>query len=177
MDRSAPLFASVLAIAVGCVLGAGLFTFSYGEGAAYMTNDPSACANCHVMDEYLSGWTRSSHRSVAVCNDCHAPHDLAGKLWTKAVNGWNHSVAFTTGDYPEHLTITDFNRRVTEAACRDCHAELAVAVDGPVHDGEARSCVTCHSDVGHRDGSALLAAPRSATSATTSSSTSNEYDD
>ena len=50
------------------------YTFAYARGWAYMTDDPRACANCHVMNEQYDGWIKSSHRSVAVCNDCHVPH-------------------------------------------------------------------------------------------------------
>lgn len=136
--------------------GAGLFTFVYGQGDSYMTNDPNACANCHIMADHLAAWRTSSHRSVAVCNDCHAPHDVVGKLATKAINGWNHSVAFTMDDFPEHLIITDLNRRVTEQACRDCHTAVTSAVDGFAYRDEPRSCITCHADVGHRSGSPLI---------------------
>lgn len=152
----------LLGLALGAVVGSGVFTFGYGQGTSYMTNDPTACANCHVMQEYLSEWGRSSHRAVAVCNDCHAPHDFVGKWYTKALNGWNHSVAFTTGDYPVHMRMTDYNRGVTEEACRYCHSGLAEAVDGPGHD-EERACLTCHSGVGHPD--PPLASPSSPASA------------
>lgn len=151
MTASTRILATVLALVVGGGVGAGVFTLHYGQGSSYMTNDPQACANCHVMEDYLAEWTRSSHRGVAVCNDCHAPHDVVGKLVTKAINGWNHSVAFTTGDYPVYLRMTPYNREVTEKACRYCHTEMAVAVDGVAHD-EERACLTCHSDVGHPDG-------------------------
>lgn len=155
MRPTARVGAALLAVSVGLAVGTGGFTFVYGQGASYLTNDPQACANCHVMEGHLDGWLQSSHRNVAVCNDCHAPHDLLGKYLTKARNGWAHSVAFTTGNFPEHLRITEFNREVTEAACRDCHQEVALAVDGM--DGtEPRSCVTCHADVGHRSGAPLL---------------------
>ena len=44
----------------------------------YLTNDPAACANFHVMSEYYAAWMKGPHRSVAVCNDCHAPRSVAG---------------------------------------------------------------------------------------------------
>ena len=56
--------------------GSASYTFAYARGWAYMTDDPQACANCHVMNEQYDGWIKSSHRSVAVCNDCHVPHSL-----------------------------------------------------------------------------------------------------
>ena len=154
MKSPTKMGAALLAVTVGLAVGTGGFTFIYGQGASYLTNDPQACANCHVMQDYLDGWLQSSHRNVAECNDCHAPHDLVGKYWTKARNGWAHSVAFTTGNFPEHLRIKDYNLAVTEAACRDCHEAVSLAVDGVGH--EPRSCVTCHADVGHRDGAPIL---------------------
>src|SRR5690242_21733876 len=86
----------LLGIALGVLVGVGGFTFIYARGASYLTNDPRACVNCHIMREQFDGWVASSHRAVAVCNDCHAPHDFVGKYVTKAVNGFNHSFAFTT---------------------------------------------------------------------------------
>jgi cytochrome c nitrite reductase small subunit len=31
------------------------------------------------MDGYYASWQKGPHHGVAVCNDCHVPHDLAGK--------------------------------------------------------------------------------------------------
>jgi cytochrome c nitrite reductase small subunit len=140
----------ILGVVVGVAAGLGGFTFVYAEGASYLSNDPNACANCHVMKEQLDGWSRSSHHAVAVCNDCHAPHDFLGKYTTKAINGWNHSLAFTTGDFPEHMRITSRNRAVTEGACRSCHAAVVSEID---HAGGEASppldCIRCHRSVGH----------------------------
>lgn len=41
----------VTVILVGVTLGVGAFTFHYAEGTAYMSDDPSACLNCHPTDE------------------------------------------------------------------------------------------------------------------------------
>ncbi len=137
----------VVAALIGVAAGVGGYTFIYAEGASYMTNAPSACANCHIMREHYDAWHKSSHHAVAVCNDCHAPHDFFGKYFTKARNGFNHSLAFTTGRFPEPLRITAWNREITEGACRYCHADIVQAID-PVH-GEATSCIRCHPNVGH----------------------------
>ena len=88
-------------LAVGLLLGLGGYTFVYARGASYLTNNPDACNNCHVMREQFDGWQRSSHRTVAVGNDCHAPHTLVGKYVTKARNGFWHSFYFTTGTFPD----------------------------------------------------------------------------
>ena len=63
------------------------------------------------MREQFDGWQRSSHRSVAVCNDCHAPHDFIGKYMTKGTNGFWHSFYFTTGRFPDPIQITPRNAR------------------------------------------------------------------
>ena len=64
------------AVATGVLGGLGAFTFGYGDGAAYLQNDPQSCANCHVMQPQLDSWTKSSHKAVATCNDCHLPPRL-----------------------------------------------------------------------------------------------------
>lgn len=139
------------AILLGAAVGIGAFTFGYARGASYMTNDPEACANCHVMREQYDAWTRSSHRAVAVCNDCHAPHDIVGKYVTKARNGFWHSFYFTTGGHPDPIRITERNLEVTEHACRYCHEPITEAVDhgGAGTRGEPISCTRCHQNVGH----------------------------
>jgi cytochrome c nitrite reductase small subunit len=137
-----------LAAVTGAAGGTGAFTFVYARGASYLTNDPAACANCHVMSDYYSGWLGSSHRSVAVCNDCHTPSGLLPRYATKASNGFWHSFAFTTGRFPDPLRIKPHNREIAEASCRKCHAEMASAMDGG-HDAAAAPCIHCHGAVGH----------------------------
>lgn len=145
------------AAAAGLALGLGAFTFGYARGYSYLTNDPAACANCHVMREHFDAWSRSSHRAVAGCNDCHTPHSLVPKYISKARNGFWHSFYFTTGNFPDPLRITAGNRRITEAACRDCHEDITDAIDphAPAGHGGARaeqtrgSCIRCHAYVGH----------------------------
>src|SRR5687767_10264014 len=122
----------VLAVAVGAAVGVGGYTFIYAKGGSYMTNDPRACANCHVMREHYDAWVKSSHRSVATCNDCHTPPGLVPKYSTKASNGFWHSYAFTTGDFPEPLRIKPHNRQIAESACRNCHADITIAM-GSAH--------------------------------------------
>ncbi len=143
--------AVALAVAVGAGVGLGAYTFAYARGASYLTNDPAACANCHIMTEHYDAWNRSSHRAVAVCNDCHTPHGLVPKYATKASNGFWHSFGFTTGRFPDPLRIKPGNRAITEEACRRCHAEIVDAIDPePVHEeGDRTACVRCHGGVGH----------------------------
>jgi cytochrome c nitrite reductase small subunit len=142
--------AIVSALALGAILGLGGFIFFYAKGSSYVTNDPAACANCHLMREHSDGWTKSSHRSVAVCNDCHTPHDIVGKYATKAGNGYRHSLAFTTGRFEEPLQIKQSSSTIVEDACRNCHGDIVQAIDGPHRPEDDRAtCVRCHAGVGH----------------------------
>lgn len=138
---------------LGVLGGLGSFTFGYGEGASYLSNDPTSCINCHVMQPQFESWTKSSHHAVATCNDCHLPHDPVGKWVTKADNGFFHSLAFTTGDFPEPIRIKDRNRRVTQSTCLHCHGDLVDHMHpGPgttAAASEITLCIHCHADVGH----------------------------
>ncbi len=160
------------ALAVGLAAGLGVFTFGYAKGASYLTNDPAACANCHIMSEHFAAWQKGSHQA-ATCNDCHTPHNFVGKYVVKARNGFWHSFYFTTGRYPDPLRITERNRRVTEEACRYCHQPIVDAIepelagnrDQPAdvaqagmslalantgaHGDATMSCIRCHKYVGH----------------------------
>jgi cytochrome c nitrite reductase small subunit len=135
-------------ILIGLLIGLGFYTFVYAKGYSYLTHDPAACANCHVMQDYYSAWMKGSHHAVATCNDCHTPHNFVGKYAIKATNGFFHSLAFTTGRFPDNIQIKGYNRRVTESTCKSCHAELTYAILG-VHEGKDITCVKCHSNVGH----------------------------
>ena len=139
----------IVLLAIGA--GLGLFTFGYARGSSYLTNDPAACANCHVMQGHFDDWRHSSHRSVAACNDCHTPPGLIPKYYVKAKNGFWHSFYFTTGTFHEPIRITPGNRVVTEKACRKCHAAIVMAIDPNPHpdEADATSCIRCHSTVGH----------------------------
>jgi cytochrome c nitrite reductase small subunit len=160
----------------GAALGLGAFTFVYAKGASYLSTDPAVCANCHIMSEHYAAWQRSSHRFAAGCADCHMPHNPIGKYAAKASNGFWHSLAFTTGRFPDPLQIKPGNRAITEQTCRDCHAAIVAAIDplgsgrtsrisatiagapagqrpqihdGPIDAGGRESCIRCHTFVGH----------------------------
>lgn len=134
---------------MGVFAGLGMFTFSYGDGWSYFSNDPAACANCHVMQEHFDAWSNASHRHVATCNDCHLSPDPIGKWWTKADNGLLHTLAFTTGIYPDPIRIKPRNRRVTQRACLHCHQGFVHALLPPDRGGDMLVCATCHATVGH----------------------------
>ncbi len=136
---------------VAALAGLGIFAFDYGEGLSYLSTDPSACANCHIMQPQLDSYLKASHHTAATCVDCHLPHEFLPKYVAKLRNGWNHSVAFTTGRFPEPIAITEANARVLQENCVTCHGDL-------VHDlvvGDDLRCVHCHVTVGHGERASL----------------------
>ena len=149
----------IAAALIGVAIGLGSFTFVYARGYSYLTSDPAACANCHIMDEHYDAWLKSSHQPVAGCNDCHTPHGLVPKYVTKARNGFWHSFYFTTGNFPDPLRITEKNHEIVEHACRDCHENLVSSMhagaDAPLDEvrnfttKEGIECTHWHRDVGH----------------------------
>jgi cytochrome c nitrite reductase small subunit len=145
--------AAVIALGatIGIAAGVGGYTFVYAKGYSYITNDPAACANCHVMKPQFEAWAKGSHKGVAVCNDCHTPADPIGKYATKARNGFWHSYYFTLGGFEEPIRAGKRSAEIAEDACRRCHAEIVHAIDVGANDGSPQPCVRCHRDVGHAD--------------------------
>ena len=147
--RKATLATVFLGISAGLAVGISGFTFVYAEGYSYLTDDPTACANCHVMRSQHDGWMKSSHRVAATCNDCHTPSGFLAKYATKVSNGFWHSFAFTSGRFPDPIKIKSHNRDIAEASCAKCHLDMVESVGAARPDSEPVSCVRCHGSVGH----------------------------
>lgn len=146
------LAAAIAALLVGAFTGSGLYTFSYAEGLSYLSNDPKACVNCHVMREQYDGWQKASHHARATCNDCHVPQDLVGKYTTKAKHGWRHSKAFTLNDFKEPIQILPEDLDIVHDNCVRCHSELVSELAPAQHaaaPGERLACTRCHTAVAH----------------------------
>jgi len=147
------LLGGLLMIVLGVLVGLGSFTFVYARGTSYLSNDPETCVNCHIMRDEYEAWQTSSHRNFATCNDCHIPHTFPEKYIVKALNGFNHSRAFTMQDFPEPIRITEFNRDVTLENCLHCHADVTTMINH-VGQSEPEDCLRCHATVGHDQNSA-----------------------
>lgn len=138
---------------LGVLVGLGGYTVYYAEGTSYLSDDPKACVNCHVMRDYYDGWQKASHHGHATCNDCHLPHDsFVGKYLAKAENGYLHSKGFTLQDFHEPIRMREKSSRVLNDNCLHCHtdfvSELTLHAPDPL-DSNPRTCVRCHADVGH----------------------------
>lgn len=145
-----------LAGATGVLFGVGGYTFRYAEGLSYLSSDPRACVNCHIMKPEYDGWQKSSHHTAATCVDCHLPSDFVPKYIAKAESGFRHSKEFTAGTFHEPITVKPQGRRILQDNCIRCHGDLvetmaAGSPGGPSH----VSCVHCHSSVGHGDRAGL----------------------
>ena len=156
-SNSWPRYAvAAFVVGLGVLAGIGTFTFGYGKGSSYLSNNPVGCANCHVMQDHFDSWQHSSHHHVAVCNDCHLPHNFVGKWAVKAEDGLMHSAKFTLENYHEPIQIRPHNSRVTQNTCIHCHRDFVHELLPPeVTEGtetashETISCVHCHKNVGH----------------------------
>ena len=140
----------VLGSLVGVLLGVGGYTFFYAEGLSYLSSDPAACVNCHIMRPQYESWQKSSHHAVAKCIDCHLPHDFIGKYLAKGENGYHHSKGFTFQDFHEPIMIKAKNARILQQSCVRCHEAITHGL-GPgtsLAEGGVQ-CVHCHASVGH----------------------------
>jgi cytochrome c nitrite reductase small subunit len=144
------------ACAVGVTLGSGGFTFRYAEGLSYLSTDPKACVNCHILRPEFDAWQKASHHATAVCVDCHLPQAFVPKYIAKVENGYRHGEKFTSGNFEEPITVKARGREILEENCRRCHgalvAELTAGADEP---RDPLSCVRCHRGVGHGDVAAV----------------------
>lgn len=75
-------------------LGIAVVGFDYAEGLSYLSTDPGACANGHIVQDQYDSWQKASHRTAATCAGRHLPDGFPEKYIARARNGWNHSIAF-----------------------------------------------------------------------------------
>jgi cytochrome c nitrite reductase small subunit len=135
---------------IGVLAGVGVFTFGYARGLSYLSTDPRACVNCHIMNEQYSAWLKSGHRHAASCVECHLPASGLAKWTAKADHGFSHSIAFTLQNFKEPIEITQHDRAIVQENCLRCHADFVQAVSGSL--GHELDCMHCHAGAGHGAG-------------------------
>jgi cytochrome c nitrite reductase small subunit len=152
--RRIVIFWSSLAL-LGSAFGLGIYTFMYAKGSSYLSDNPTACANCHVMREVLTDWQRGDHHHVAVCNDCHVPQSFVSKWLVKGMNGFHHSYAFTFLETPVTIRAASLSGKVVQKNCERCHESLLsdhitrYATDKQNTSDQLPKCIQCHREVGH----------------------------
>ena len=116
-------YAALLAFVVA--IGFFAYMVHASKALSYLSSDPKACINCHVMNTQYATWQHSSHAQRAGCIDCHLPHDnIVNKYIAKARDGYNHSVAFTFNTYKNAIKISDDGAKRVQENCISCHASL-----------------------------------------------------
>jgi cytochrome c nitrite reductase small subunit len=140
----------VLCLLCGLLLGVGIYTFWYAQGASYFSSNPASCVNCHIMREQYDSWQRASHHAHAGCVECHLPQEGLSKWVAKAENGFWHSTRFTLQDFHEPIHIHPKNARILQENCVKCHQDVVADLvsHGAFADG-SNECVRCHASVGH----------------------------
>jgi cytochrome c nitrite reductase small subunit len=153
-------------ILLGILVGFGLLILRISNATSYLSDEPTACVNCHVMNPQFATWQRSSHARVATCNDCHVPQDNPIKTYAfKASDGLRHSFMFTFRLEPEVIRIKDAGRDVVQQNCIRCHLKIMdelslISVTGEMTEhGEGKLCWECHRGTPHGTITSLSSLP------------------
>jgi len=155
-----------VAIVLGIFAGLALFVLYISKAPSYLSDNPQACVNCHVMNPQYTDWVHSSHRQSATCNDCHIPHDnFLDKYFTKAEEGMNHATYFTMRWEPQVIYKDEDDIDGLLVNCRRCHEHtIGMEFLGKVQPGyhnwlAERSCMDCHRESPHRTVNGLSSVP------------------
>jgi cytochrome c nitrite reductase small subunit len=152
--------------ALSVFLGISLFTLWLSKAHSYISDDPKACINCHIMAPQYATWSHSSHREVTHCNDCHVPqNNFFNKYYFKAKDGLRHATIFTLRNEPQVIFIKDEGAEAVHNNCIRCHYDqlvdpkLNVMVDNHREKMTERKCLECHREVPHGRVNSLSSVP------------------
>jgi cytochrome c nitrite reductase small subunit len=154
-------------IIMGVLVGLGAYVIYISNAASYLSDNPTTCVNCHVMNPQYATWFHSSHRERATCNDCHVPHNNAiNKYYFKAKDGMRHATIFTLRNEPQVIFIKEEGAKAVQKNCIRCHNELITdnRMLSKTHQfdhfrTEGRYCWTCHREVPHGRVNSLSSTP------------------
>lgn len=156
-----------LIIVLGIAFGLFFYLLYVSRMASYLTEEPSACVNCHIMAPYYQSWQKSSHQPWTTCNDCHVPQDNIIKGYAfKAMDGLYHAAIFTLRAEPQVIRPRHASYGAIMENCIRCHTELnqqfvktGMIKYSEVKNGEAKACWDCHREVPHGRISNLAMSP------------------
>ncbi|MGV8091588.1 MAG: cytochrome c nitrite reductase small subunit [Mangrovibacterium sp.] len=151
----------------GLIGGLGGYMVYMSKAYSYLSDNPAACVNCHIMTPYYQSWNRSSHAQWATCNDCHVPQDnTVNKYAFKAKDGLYHAAVFTVKSEPQVIRPREASYKVIMNNCIRCHTELNTGfvktgmIDYyDVKEGKGKACWDCHTQVPHTKVSNLSSSP------------------
>lgn len=157
-------------ILLGILFGLGAHILYVSNAFSYLSNDPNACINCHVMTPQYATWERSSHAKVATCNDCHVPQDnFIRTYYFKAMDGLRHATIFTFRLEPQVIRIKEAGRNAVQENCIRCHSNqihpiaLRAINNWSVEDQRPGYCWDCHREVPHGRARSLSSVPHAQT--------------
>lgn len=141
---------------IAVIIGMGMFMAKEAKVMSYLSDDPQACVNCHVMTPVYNSWMHSSHREWASCNDCHVPHDnIFNQYYFKAKDGLYHASVFTARAEPDVIKMQPASEEVVQNNCIRCHVQQVTQVkydgwiEGHRENRTERQCWSCHVEVPH----------------------------
>jgi cytochrome c nitrite reductase small subunit len=160
-------FVLPLFIIGGIVVGLSAYSAYMSRAHSYLSDDPAACINCHIMTPYYQSWMHSSHHLQATCNDCHVPQDnVAHKYAFKAMDGLYHAAVFTVKGEPQVIRPRPASYEVIMNNCIRCHTQLNTEFVNTgmiqytdVENGEGKACWDCHREIPHTRVSNLSSSP------------------
>lgn len=168
MNKSKFLVYSSLAV-FAIAIGLFVYLVNASKALSYLSSDPKACINCHVMNSQYATWQHSSHAERATCIECHLPTtNIVQKYIAKARDGWNHSVAFTLDTYNHSIKISEDGAKRVQENCISCHASLSSTLldnADKYHNfkdakgASERMCWECHKTVPHGKTRSLTTTP------------------
>lgn len=144
-----PLVPTAFFVLIGALTGLCIYTFTYAGGHAYLSSDPKACTQCHVMQEHFDSWQKSSHHAVAKCVDCHLSHNPVKKWVDKGENGALHSMHFTLNTHPDPIKLRSWHKGTVLGNCLRCHQGLVDDVHRDPRGKDGLDCLHCHQGVAH----------------------------
>lgn len=154
-------------VLLGVISGGGMLFLYMLRAHTYLSDDPAACVNCHIMAPYYATWFHGSHSRDATCNDCHVPHENAVKKWAfKGMDGARHVAVYLVKGEPQVLQAIPESSQVIMNNCIRCHTRLNTEfvktgrVDYMMaRVGEGKACWDCHRDVPHGGKNSLASTP------------------
>lgn len=146
----------VAIVSFAAFVGLGFYILKVSHAVSYLSDDPQACVNCHIMMPQYVTWNHSSHREVATCNGCHVPHDnIFNQYFFKAKDGLYHASVFTMRAEPQVIQALEASQAVIQSNCIRCHedqvtdAKMGSFVEDHHSKRTDRTCWECHRDVPH----------------------------
>ena len=130
------------------IIALGVFAWAT-DAPAYLKHDPATCDNCHVMDAQYENWYHAAHVRVAVCTDCHLPHqNIVSYYLYKGYSGMRDVYSFTFKTYPAAIRADHQTDEIVQTNCIRCHTDTVENIlAGPQPFN--RYCWDCHRSAAH----------------------------